>query len=136
MNQASTTKVVALVGHCGPDSSFLRMAVSGAAPGTRVVMVDSDQELEAAMAEASLDLLMLNRKLDWGFADGDGMELLRRIKRERPEQKVMMISNFPEAQQAAESAGALPGFGKREIGSPKVKERILAALSGAAAEVK
>jgi hypothetical protein len=42
----------------------------------------------------------------------------------------MMISNYPEAQQAAESAGALPGFGKREIGSAKVKERISAALNG------
>jgi CheY-like chemotaxis protein len=129
-NQSKQAKVVALVGHCGPDSSYLRMAVSGAAPGARVVMVDSDEDLEAALGEGEIDLVMLNRKLDFGFEESDGIKLLERIKSLRPAQKLMMISNYPEAQQAAESAGALPGFGKREIGSAKVKERISAALNG------
>lgn len=132
MNQTKQT-IVALVGHCGPDSSFLRMAVSGAAPGARVVMLDSDEELEAALVASDVELFMLNRRLDFGFDVEDGLEVLRRIKQRRPEQKVMVISNYADAQQAAESAGALPGFGKREIGSAKARERITAALAGIAA---
>lgn len=131
MNQTKQA-IVALVGHCGPDSSFLRMAVSGSAPGTRVVMLDSDEELEAALGAGEIDLLMLNRRLGFGFEVEDGIELLRRIKQARPQQKVMIISNYAEAQQAAESAGALPGFGKREIGSTKARERITAAVGAIA----
>ena len=129
MNQEKSSKVVALVGHCGPDSSFLRMAISGAAPGTRVVMVDSDEELETAIGKG-IDLLMLNRKLDFGFEATDGVDPLRQIRSRRPGQKIMMISNYPDAQEAALTAGALPGFGKREIGSARVKQLITAALNG------
>ena len=131
MDAHKSSKVVALVGHCGPDSSYLRMAVSGAAPGTRVVMVDSDEALTTAIDEG-IDLLMLNRKLDFGFEATDGIELLRQIKSRRPGQKIMMISNYPEAQEAALTEGAVPGFGKREIGSAKVKQLITAALDGEA----
>ncbi len=131
MSQAKKSKVVALVGHCGPDSSFLRMAVSGAAPGTRVVLVDSDEDLEAVLQEEQADLLMLNRRLDYGFETSDGMSLLVQIREKWPRQKVMMITNYPDAQQAAESAGALPGFGKREIGSDRARQRITVALNGA-----
>jgi DNA-binding response OmpR family regulator len=105
------------------------MAISGAAPGTRVIMVDSDQELETAI-DGGIDLLMLNRKLDYGFEATDGIDLLRRIRSRRPGQKIMMISNYPEAQESARTEGALPGFGKREIGSAKVRQLITAALNG------
>lgn len=128
MEQPISPKTVTLVGHCGPDSSFLRMAISQAAPGTIVAMADSDKELEQA-AERS-DLLLFNRVLEVGFDDSDGIALLRRTKELHPGRKMMMVSNFPEAQQAAEAAGALPGFGKRELGSEKVKRLIADALAG------
>ena len=38
-------KKVALVGHCGPDSSFLRIAVSRAERDIQVVAVDDDSDL-------------------------------------------------------------------------------------------
>jgi hypothetical protein len=41
----------------------------------------------------------------------------------------MLVSNYAEAQAAALAAGAAPGFGKREIGTPKVKELLRSALS-------
>jgi hypothetical protein len=41
----------------------------------------------------------------------------------------MLVSNYADAQQAAVAAGALPGFGKREIGTPKVKELLRSALA-------
>jgi hypothetical protein len=69
------SRKVALVGHCGPDSSYLRMTVAKAGRDIQVLSADDD------------------------------------------------------AQQAALQAGALPGFGKRELGSPKIPEMIRAALA-------
>ena len=120
-------KTVTLVGHCGPDSSFLRMAVSSAAPGAAVRMADTDAELDAAL-EGGSDLLLFNRVLEVGFEDSDGVAALRRAKERRPGQAVMMVSNYPETQRDAEAAGALPGFGKREIGSDRAKQRLADAL--------
>ncbi len=105
------------------------MAVSGAAPRATVTMADTDAEL-AAVLETGSDLLLFNRVLEVGFADSDGTALLRKVKMQHPEQKVMMVSNYPETQRDAEAAGALPGFGKREIGSDQVKQRLAAALQG------
>ena len=106
---------------------------TGAVPGVRVLMIDSDADLDGAVESDDVDLFMLNRKMDFGFEEEDGLTLLQQIRQRRPEQRVMMISNYPETQQAAEAAGALPGFGKREIGSAKAKERISAALAEAMA---
>jgi hypothetical protein len=40
----------------------------------------------------------------------------------------MLVSNYAEAQAAAVAAGAVPGFGKREIGQPRVAQLIREAL--------
>ncbi len=105
------------------------MAVSSAAPGTLITMADSDRELAQAITSGT-DLLMLNRQLEFGFAQGDGVAVLRQIKQQHPAQRVLMVSNYPETQEEALAAGALPGFGKREIGTEKVKQRIREALNG------
>ncbi len=118
---------VTLVGHCGPDSSFLRMAVSSAAPGATVKMADTNGELSDVLSSGS-DLLLFNRVLESGFSDSDGVALLRQTKADHPDQKVLMVSNFPQTQQEAEAAGALEGFGKNDISNGKASERIKAAL--------
>ncbi len=41
---------------------------------------------------------------------------------------MMLVSNYEEAQEAAVEAGALNSFGKRELGTPKVKELLRAAI--------
>jgi hypothetical protein len=41
---------------------------------------------------------------------------------------MMLVSNYPDAQAAAVAAGAVPGFGKREIGTPRVAQVIREAL--------
>jgi hypothetical protein len=41
---------------------------------------------------------------------------------------MMLVSNYADAQQAAVAAGALPGFGKRELGTPRVSQLIRDAL--------
>jgi hypothetical protein len=114
-------KKVALVGHCGPDSSFLRIAVSRVAKDVQVVMADDARELTQVLSDG-VDLLLLNRQLDYGFDDHEGIAVIRKLRPHYPNVKMMLVSNFPEAQAAAVAEGALPGFGKRELNTPKVAE--------------
>jgi two-component system, chemotaxis family, chemotaxis protein CheY len=123
-------KKVALVGHCGPDSSFLRIAVSRAERDIQVVSVDDDSDLKRLLDEG-VDLLLLNRQLDYGFDEDEGVALIRRLRAAYPHVKTMLVSNYPEAQAAAVAEGALPGFGKREIGTPRVGELLREALKPA-----
>lgn len=120
-------KRVALIGHCGPDSSYLRLTVSRAAKDTRVVMVDDDGELNRLIADG-VDLLLFNRVLDYGFDESEGVAVIRKLRKTHPNLRMMLVSNYPEAQAEAVAAGALPGFGKREMGSPHVMELIRGAL--------
>jgi len=120
-------KKIALVGHCGPDSSFLRIAVSKAERDVMVLSVDDDSDLRRVLDDG-VDLLLLNRQLDYGFDEREGVALIRRIRANYPNAKTMLVSNYPEAQAAAVAEGALPGFGKREIGTPKVNELLRNAL--------
>ena len=125
------SKKVVLVGHCGPDSSFLRMAVSSAERGITVSMADDSQELKAAL-DGGADLVLLNRELGWGFDTPLGVDVIKLLGRSYPATKFMLVSNYPEAQAAAVAAGAVPGFGKREIGQPRVAQLIRDALGVAA----
>jgi len=120
-------KKIALVGHCGPDSSFLRIAVSKAERDATVLMIDDDSDLKRALDDG-VDLLLLNRQLDYGFDEREGVALIRKLRANYPGVKTMLVSNYPDAQAAAVAEGALPGFGKREIGSPRVNELLRNAL--------
>ena len=84
--------------------------------------------LDIGCGIGGVDLLLLNRELDWGFSSRTGVELMKKLRAEHPELKFMLVSNYPEAQAEAQEAGALPGFGKRELSSPRVKEVIQTAL--------
>jgi DNA-binding NarL/FixJ family response regulator len=131
----SIGKKVVLVGHCGPDSSYLKMAVAAAGPNVSVMAADEEESLQRAIA-AGADLVLLNRLLDYGFEEDEGVELISRLRRTHPNLKTMLVSNYADAQSAAVAAGALPGFGKREIGSPKVKQLLENALAGSVQAVK
>jgi hypothetical protein len=125
------SKKIALVGHCGPDSSYLRMTVTKAAgSGTQILMADDDSELKSALAEG-VDLILFNRELGYGFADKMGVDAIKRLRGTHPNVKSMLVSNYADAQAAAVANGALPGFGKREIGSARVIEVIRGALESA-----
>jgi DNA-binding NarL/FixJ family response regulator len=123
-------KRIALIGHCGPDSSYLRMAVSRAGRDVQVVMADDSAELDHLLKEG-VDLLLLNRVLGYGFEDGEGVDLIRKIRAKHPNLKTMLVSNYADAQAQAVAAGALPGFGKRELGTPRVAEMIRQAIETA-----
>ena len=122
------SKKIALVGHCGPDSSYLRMTVSKVGRDIQVLSADDDEELKRLL-DGGVDLLLLNRQLEFGFSDHEGVSLIRTLREKYPRVKTMLVSNYPDAQQEAVRAGAFPGFGKRELGSPRVGELIRGALA-------
>lgn len=125
---------IALVGHCGPDTSYLMMAARRAAPEAQVVRVNREADLTAFL-ESGAGLLLVNRVLDGDFPDDGGADLIARVRAAHPGVRGMLVSNYPDAQAEAERAGALPGFGKRDIGSPMVLDRIRAGIGAAAAGV-
>jgi hypothetical protein len=121
------SKKIALVGHCGPDETYLRIAVSRAVKDVVFVRADDQSELNQAVREG-LDLVLVNRRLDWGFQTSEGVELVRLLRTENPGLRLMLVSNYPEAQEAAVQAGALPGFGKSDMRSTETQEKLRAAL--------
>ena len=120
-------KKVVLVGHCGPDSSYMRMSVAAAEKGTVVVAADDEKTLTAVI-EQGADLLLFNRLIDYGFEEETGVQLIKRLKATHPTLKMMLVSNYADAQEEAVKAGALPGFGKKELGSSKVAGMLREAL--------
>lgn len=123
------SKKVLLVGHCGPDSSYLRMAVKKADPACEISMADDDRELSGALSKHDVDLILFNRELGYGFDQPQGVDMIRKLKTTKPDVRMMLVSNYPDAQQNAQQAGALPGFGKREIGTARVTELLRSALA-------
>lgn len=121
------SKKVLLVGHCGPDSSYLRLAVRSADPAAQILAADAPGELDAALAQG-IDLVLLNRELGYDFEPMVGVDLIARLKQSHPGLTTMLISNYADAQAAAAAAGAVPGFGKREIGSPRALQLLRSAL--------
>lgn len=120
-------KTILLVGHCGPDSSYLRRAIKSAIADVRITSADDNEELAKEVGAA--DLVLVNRELGYGFDPPTGVEMIRQIKSQIPHAKLMLVSNYPEAQQAAAAAGAVPGFGKREIGSHRVTQLLQDAVA-------
>jgi two-component system, chemotaxis family, chemotaxis protein CheY len=121
------SKRVALVGHCGPDSSYLRMTISGALKGAQVVSADDDAELHQLLTDG-VDLLLFNREMPYGFSHTQGVKFIEQLRRQNPQLKMMLVSNYAEAQAEAVAAGALPGFGKREMRSSHVTQLLREAV--------
>lgn len=113
---------ILLVGHCGPDSFALRSAMGRYGP---VEMVNDKASLEQATGDAAL--LLVNRVLDGRFGTGSGIELIQSLAGDDAP-ALMLVSNYADAQAEAESAGAVPGFGKAELYDEQTAERVKSAL--------
>lgn len=96
-------------------------------PGATAEFVQDQSDLSKRLAGA--DLLLINRALDGDFSAADGVELIRRLASAGPAgPKMMLVSGYPDAQAAAEAAGAQPGFGKRDLYAAETKRRLRVAL--------
>lgn len=115
------------VGQCGPDHFSIRTFL------TRnfecdVVQVDDATSALAQLKANAFDLVLVNRKLDVDYSDG--IEVIRALKADPDTAKVpvMLVTNYPEHQDAAVAVGAVRGFGKLEFGKPETKAAIAAVL--------
>jgi two-component system chemotaxis response regulator CheY len=116
------------VGQCGFDHSsisrFLKQAIEA-----QVDPADSaDEALQALRSDPSrYDLVLVNRAFDRG---GSGLDLIRSMREDAKlaEVPVMLVSNHDDAQQQAVELGALPGFGKSDLGDSAVTKRLQDAL--------
>ena len=118
------------VGQCRPDhaaiSHFLTSNFSA-----EVISADLPDAAYAALRDHQIDLVLIIRKLDADYSDG--MEILRAMKADASTQDipVMLVSNFAEWQEKAVHEGATYGFGKAELGSQEVIDRVRAVLNAA-----
>ncbi|MFQ5489488.1 MAG: hypothetical protein ACE5GE_02095 [Phycisphaerae bacterium] len=128
----STRRRVLDVGNCNPDHGNIRHMLEGNfdVDIDRVMFVE---EALARLGQGRYDLVMVNRLI---FDDGsDGGELIRRMQAEGfQDTPVMLISNYDDAQQKAQSDGAVPGFGKANIGTPETLELLGNYLCGSSNE--
>jgi CheY-like chemotaxis protein len=115
------------VGQCGPDHSSIRSYLTRNFD-CEVVQVDDAAGALAELKSGHFDLVLVNRKLDCDYSDG--IEVIRALKAD-PDAAgvpVMLVTNYPEHQEAAIEAGAVLGFGKLEFGAPETRKRIASVL--------
>lgn len=116
-------KKVLSVGQCNYDHGNISRALKGSF-GAEVVRVDTADEALAKMKGEPFALVLVNRVFD--SDGGSGLDLIRQAKADEAiaGQPMMLVSNFPEAQAEAVSAGAVPGFGKASLDRPETAEAL------------
>jgi CheY-like chemotaxis protein len=116
-------KRVLNVGQCSFDHGAISRLIE-ARFAAEVVAADDWDEAQAELRRGDVALVLVNRKLD---VDGsDGLEIVRAVKADSQWSglPLMMVTNYPEHQQAAVTAGAEPGFGKSELLLPATIEKL------------
>lgn len=121
------SRQVLSVGQCVPDEASLERFLK-ANFDVRITQADTAAETIDLLRRNSYDLVLINRKLDADYTDGT--DILRTIKAEAAlkDTPVMIVSNYPEYQDAAVQMGAVYGFGKAELGRSDVVARLEAFL--------
>lgn len=116
------------VGQCNPDHASIRSMLERQFDAEVVRAHQLDDALQQ-LRSGQFDLVLVNRKLDIDYSDG--MEIIKRIKAD-PELNsvpVMLVTNYPEYDQAAVAAGAESGFGKAQLSDPKTHEKLARILA-------
>ena len=117
------------VGQCAPDHATISRYLTRNF-NCEIVKADDAAEALSQMKSGRFDLVLVNRKLDIDYSDG--MEVIRQIKSDptTADVPVMLVTNYPEHQDAALAVGAVRGFGKLEFDKPDTRERLAAVLEG------
>ena len=123
---ASMPKRVLDVGNCGPDfAAIQRFCASSTARCCRPT-APATRWPRCGPAASTWCWSTASSTCDYS----DGIEVIRQIKADPAvaATPVMLITNYPEHQDAAEALGALRGFGKLEFEKPETLERLAAVL--------
>ena len=115
------------VGNCGPDHSSIRRMLTTNF-GAEVIQTHGLDDTLAALEKNSIDLVLINRKLDKDYSDGTVILKQIKAKPEYSDLPIMLITNYAEHQATAVALGALPGFGKLEINSPETRAKLASVL--------
>jgi CheY-like chemotaxis protein len=115
------------IGQCGPDHFTIRSYLTRNFD-CEVVQVDDVASALAQLKDGRFDLVLVNRKLDVDYSDG--IEVIRQLKADPKSAGIpmMLITNYPEHQDAAIAAGAVRGFGKLEYEKPETHSKLAAIL--------
>jgi two-component system chemotaxis response regulator CheY len=122
-----STRVLS-VGQCAPDHATISRYLSKNF-SCEIAKADDAAEALAQLKSGRFDLVLVNRKLDIDYSDG--IEVIRQIKSDPTiaDVPVMLVTNYPEHQDAAIAEGAVRGFGKLEYDLPETRDRLSAVLS-------
>ena len=114
------------VGQCGPDHAAIRSFLDAALRLRDRAGARAGGYARRSCSGGRFDLVLVNRKLDQDYSDG--IEIIRQVKADpaTADVPVMLVTNYPEHQEAAVAAGAVPGFGKLEFDKPETREKLAA----------
>ena len=115
------------VGQCGPDHMAIRNYLTRNFD-CEIVQVDDAASALSELKRGQFDLVLINRKLDIDYSDG--IEVVRALKAEPEVSSVpmMLVTNYPEHQDAAVAIGAVRGFGKLEFGKSETRDKLMPIL--------
>ncbi len=116
-------KRVLTVGHCDFDHGSISRLLRDRF-GAETDSIEKIADALAALKQHRADLVLVNRVFE--FTGEDGIELIRQMKADPSliEIPVMLVSNFADAQASAESAGAVPGFGKADLLTEETRRKL------------
>jgi len=122
MTHEHSTRRIVLVGHCGPDVFMLKTAIARLLPDAEIAMANDSSSLNDHLDDDPV--LLVNRELDGRFHTTSGVELIASLNDRASSPVSLLISNFEEAQTAAQAAGARPGFGKSHLYDDTTAQRL------------
>jgi DNA-binding response OmpR family regulator len=125
-SEAESPRVLS-IGQCNMDHGTLTRHLSRRF-GAQVDRAHGLDDAREALGRSRYALVLVNRQLD---ADGsEGVDVIRAIKADDAASSipVMLVSNFADAQEDAQAAGAEPGFGKAQLDAPETDAKLAAVL--------
>jgi two-component system chemotaxis response regulator CheY len=105
------------IGQCGFDNGAISRTFQSEL-GAAVDPADTLEEARDLLETGEYALILINRQLD--IDHSSGLSVLKQLRADHPATPMMLVSNYPEAQQQAQQAGAQPGFGKATLNNPEI----------------
>ena len=119
------------VGNCGPDHAAIRDYLTRNFD-VEIVQVDDAAGATAQLHANSFDLVLVNRKLDIDYSDGIESSATSRPNPETAHVPVMLVTNYPEHQEAALEPARSVASASSSSASPRTRDRLAGRNSGVA----